>query len=174
VCNPGTAAGESQIFVTLSRVEKKWREKYADPIDDAIAKAGDGPSSPNSPIIMSVAAILTRPDFDARVRQRRLVLISDLLEHEKGYSQLKGGEFWRMYRASPLPHTARLDLRGMAVAIDYLARSQYAAIQGPKHQEFWRRLFSEAGAVEVSFIGQLEKEPAETKTGKRLVGQSGR
>jgi hypothetical protein len=156
ICNPGTAADANPLFATRSRIEARWRTAYADPIEKAIARAIEGPTSTNSPIVATIAATLTRPDFDARVpQQRRMVLVSDLLEHDKaGYSQLKGGDFWNAYRASTLPQKAKLDLRGVSVAIDYLLRGQYAAVQGPKHQEFWQRLLTEAGAAEVSFIGQ--------------------
>lgn len=124
----------------------------------------------------AVAATLARPDFDARVPRRRLIIISDMLEHEKGgYSQLKGGDLWGAWRASPLVHTARLDLRGVAVAIDYLMRGQYAAVRGQKHRDFWHRLFTEAGAAEVTFVGL--QPPAATPAitnEERLVKRVGR
>lgn len=173
-CNPGTAAEANPLFVTRSKTDKRWAAGFAEPIDAAIDQANNGPASPSSPIVVTVAATLTRPDFDARVKQRRLVLISDLLEHQNGgYSQLKGGDFWKSFQASPLARTVALDLRGVPVAIDYLARPKYAAVQGAKHREFWRRLFTEALATEVTFIGLPQDNTAPSIDGVRMGKRTG-
>ena len=154
VCNPGKAEDSNPFFVTRSKIEKRWQAAFGDPIDKAVQQSMDSPTSERSPIIITVAAILARADFDTRIASRRLILISDLLEHEKGiYSQLRGGDFWNAYQASPLAKQTRLDLKGVSVAIDYLQRGKFAAVQGPRHQGFWQRLFTEAGASEVQFLG---------------------
>ena len=154
VCNPGKAENANPLLVTRSKIEKHWHEAFADPIDQAMAKAIDQSTSPRSPIIVTLAAIMARADFDARVANRRLVIISDLLEHDKGvYSQIRGGDFWKSYAASTLPRTIRHDLHNVDVVIDYLQRGAFAGVQGPQHQAFWQRLLTEAGATQVSFLG---------------------
>lgn len=154
VCNPGKGENANPLLVTRSKVEKRWQAAYGEPIDKAVQQSMDRGVSERSPIIITVAAVLARADFDNRVVARRLVIISDLLEHEKGgYSQLRGGDFWSAYQTSSLPKNARLNLRGVSVAVDYLQRGKFAGIQGPRHQAFWQRLFSEAGASEVTFLG---------------------
>lgn len=154
VCNPGKGESANPLLVTRSKVEKRWQSLYADPIDKAVQQSLNLGTSERSPIIITLAALVARADFDTRVSARRLVVISDLLEHEKGvYSQLRGGDFWAAYQSSPLPKTAHLDLHSVSVAIDYLQRGKFAAIQGPRHQAFWQRLLTEAGAIDVSFLG---------------------
>lgn len=159
-CNPGKSADANPLFVTVSQVDKQWAAAFGGPVEAAIARASDAPVAGSSPLIATAAALLTRPDFDARVPQRRLVVVSDMLEHQKGgYSQIAGGDFWKSYVNSSLSRLVTLDLRGVAVAIDYLARPNYSGVQGPAHRRFWQWLFTEAGAVEVTFIGL---PPAET------------
>ena len=154
VCSPGKGESANPLLVTRSKVEKRWQSLYADPIDKAVQQSLNLGTSERSPIIITVAALVGRADFDTRVNARRLVVISDLLEHEKGvYSQLRGGDFWNAYQASPLPKSTHLDLHGVSVAIDYLQRGKFAAVQGPRHQAFWQRLLTEAGASEVNFLG---------------------
>mgnify|MGYP003393925858 CR=1 FL=1 len=173
VCNPGKAEDTNPFLVTRSKIEKRWQTSFADPIEQAIAISIDSAASERSPIIITLAAMLARADFDTRVPARRLVIISDLLEHDKSaYSQLRGGDFWSAYQASSLPKSTRLDLHGVSVAIDYLQRGKFSAIQGPRHQAFWQRLLKEAGSSEVNFLGmssaltQAQTEPTPTK-GKR-------
>ena len=153
-CNPGKASDNNPLFTTASKVEKRWTDAFNGPVELAIAKASDGAVGANSALIATIAALLTRPDFDARTPVRRLTIVSDMLEHVRGgYSHLAGGNFWKGYVNSPLPRLAPLDLRGVSVAIDYLVRLQFAAVQGAAHRRFWRRLFGESGAKEVTFIG---------------------
>lgn len=162
-CNPGKAADANPLFVTTSQVDKRWSVAFGGPVESAIARASKGPEAASSPIIATVAALTTRPDFDARVGERRLIIISDMLEHQKGgYSQMAGGDFWKAYKTSSLYRLVALDLKGITVGIDYLVRPQYAGVQGTSHRRFWHRLFMEAGAAEVTFIGMqpLEAAPA--------------
>jgi hypothetical protein len=160
-CNPGKSGDANPLFVTVSQVDKHWAAAFGEPVEAAIARASEAPAAGSSPLIATAAALLTRPDFDARVPQRRLVVVSDMLEHQKGgYSQLGGGDFWKGYANSSLSRLVALDLRGVAVAIDYLARPNYAGVQGAQHRRFWQRLFTEAGAVEVMFIGMPPAEAA--------------
>lgn len=154
VCNPGKGETTNSLFVTRSKVEKRWQTLYADPIDKAVDQSLERGASERSPIIITLAAVLARADFDTRAMGRRLVIVSDLLEHERNaYSQLRGGDFWSAYQASSLPKSARLNLQGVSVAVDYLQRGKFAGIQGPRHQAFWERLLKEAGANEITFLG---------------------
>lgn len=175
VCNPGKVDDANAFFVTKSKIAKRWQTQVAEPIDRAIVQSTERPYSERSPIIISIAATLARADFDNRVASRRLVLVSDLLEHDKaGYSQLRGGDFWSQYQASPLPRSARLDLQGVTVAIDYLQRGKFAAIQGPRHQAFWQRLLTEAGASDLRFLGismAAQSTEATTKTATTSQGR---
>ena len=158
-CNPGGVKDINIIFQTASKADKAWKEHFGGPVEDAISNASHGAASDTSPIIATIAAVLERPDFDARVERRRLIIASDLLEYQKGvYTQLNGGDFWGAYKASPLPRLMPLDLRGATVAIDYFARPAYAAVQGEAHRNFWRRLLQTAGANEVTFIGMREAD----------------
>ncbi|MDX1922439.1 MAG: hypothetical protein SFW65_04860 [Alphaproteobacteria bacterium] len=169
VCNPGKGENANPLLVTRSKVEKRWHAVYGEPIDKAVINALDQAPSERSPIIQTLAATLTRADFDTRTAARRLVIISDLLEHEKGgYSQLRPGDFWSSYQASALPKTARLHLQGVSVSIDYLQRGKFAAVQGPRHQAFWERLLKEAGASEVTFLGMASPVPSvQAQNGRR-------
>lgn len=160
LCNPGRAAEADPLFQTTSRIDKDWHEGFAAPLDAALAKTGATAAAAASPIIATIAAALTRPDFDMRVSARRLVIVSDLLEYTKGgYSQLAGGNLWKAYAGSALARDMPLDLHGVSVAVDYLTRPRFAAVQGDAHRRFWVRLFTEAGAPQVQFIGLRSPAP---------------
>lgn len=153
-CNPGKPEDANPLFDTTRIVRERWEKNFGDLVEAAIERSSTGPEASSSPIIVTVAALGTRPDFDARVVTRRLIIISDMLEHQKGvYSQLGAKSFLSDYRSSSLVQSAPLLLQGIAVEIDYLLRPHYAAIQGAAHRRFWVRLFGDAGATAVTFIG---------------------
>jgi len=134
-CNPGRSNDVNPLFVTAGKVDAEWAATFGKPVEAATAAAAGRPETPSSPLIATTAALLTRPDFDASVPHRRLVLVSDMVEHQRGgYSHLAGGDLWKGYASSGLARYAALDLRGVTVAIDYLLRPQYAALQGPAHR----------------------------------------
>jgi hypothetical protein len=167
-CRPIAPFEVDPKYETVSLAQKRWTETFWAPVEAAIDRAIQRPVTPASPLIETVAAVLTRPDFDARVPERHLVLVSDLLQHSKALSQLHGGKFWEAYRTSALVKETPFDLHGTAIAIDYLLRPRFARIQGEVHRSFWRRLFQEAGADEVVFVGlhAPQKPFAQAKTDK--------
>ncbi len=163
LCDPGNASDVNPLFQTESRAQARFADEFDKPLAQAIDQAARGSVADRSPIIESMSGTLNRPDFDTRTINRRLVVISDMLEYRKGgYSQLKGGDLWRGYVASGLCERALLDLRGVSVAIDYLARPAYAGAQGEAHRSFWRRLLTEAGAADVTFVGRSEDALAQS------------
>lgn len=177
VCNPGRAADADPVFHTGSRIDREWHAAFAAPIASAVAGTADAAPAAASPIIATIVGALTRPDFDARVGERRLVIISDLLEHSKGgYSQLAGGNLWKAYAGSALARESALYLHGVSVAVDYLTRPRYAAVQGEAHRRFWTRLFEEAGATATGFIGMRVPEPDDAAPARtaRAAKQNGR
>lgn len=159
LCNPGKAEEANPFFVTRSKIEKRWQTEFGEPVARALTQAMDRPPAERSPIIISLAAVMARADFDTRAAKRRLVIVSDLLEHTRaGYSQLRGGNLWALYQASSLPRSVQLDLRHVDVAVDYLKRGDFASVQGTAHIAFWQRLFEVAGARNAAFLG-LAPEP---------------
>jgi hypothetical protein len=169
MCNPGTSASANPMFVTARRIDKRWKDSFGQPIDEAINWLGSAPAAEASPIIETITAATQRPDFDRRVLNRKLVIVSDLLQYQAGsggYSQYQKSDLWQSYQRSRLAIEARADLTNAAVEIVYLARPNMAQFQSPQHRAFWRQWFTQAGASSVHFIGvpedavQSAQEPA--------------
>jgi hypothetical protein len=154
VCSPGRVGDSNPLFETSSRVDADWKINFQGPIDTAMGKVSSLPASEHSEIFRLLRSIPNRPDFDGRIENRRLVIISDLLENHPGqYTQLKGGDFWKGFRKSSLAALPLPALTGVDVSIDYLQRPSYASIQGNAHRLFWQQLLQAAGARSVSYVG---------------------
>ncbi|MER9414071.1 hypothetical protein [Mesorhizobium sp. M0589] len=158
-CNPGNSTGSNPLITTGSRLDRRWRDSFVDPVNAAITRAAENPPAKSSPLLETISAVLNRPDFDGRVVLRRLVLISDMVQNDADYSQLGKGDPWKRFEKSELAKDLPLDLSGVDVAVDYLLRPEYRGIQGSKHKAFWAKLASSHGAADFHFIGQ-PAEPA--------------
>lgn len=80
----------------------------------AINDLGSAKPAARSPIIATIAGPTQRPDFDGEVADRRLVIISDMLEFEPakgGYKHVAGVDFLKPTNARHLPRKPRLSSR---------------------------------------------------------------
>jgi hypothetical protein len=154
LCNPGSVRDLNPFTQTASRVERRWRASFEAPIDAAVEALTRAPTARRSPIIETIAAATARPDFDSRVPRRRLLVVSDLLQHEPGgYSHYTGDLRWPRFAASRLADAAWADLTGVEVEIEYLRRPESARVQTEAHRAFWHEWFMRSGAASVRFLG---------------------
>ena len=87
-----------------------------------------------SPILESISAVFDKASFSANIKQRRLVILSDMAQHSPLFSQ------YRHHAAAPKPDIAsayRKDMAGVAVRIQYIRRPTLAHIQTDAHRNFW-------------------------------------
>lgn len=171
LCNPGSARNINPLIQTESKIKKRWDESFGNPVERAIAALAAAPMALRSPIIQAVVASTLRPDFDARVRNRRLLIVSDLLQHDPGYSHYTTipRDLWPMFTRSRLATEAIGDLSNVNVEVEYLQRPKDARLQGEGHRAFWKRWFGEAGASPVRFIGIPDSAPRLTVPKDRVT-----
>lgn len=87
-----------------------------------------------SPILESIAAVFDKPAFGPNVRQRRLVVLSDMAQHSPLFSQ------YRRHAAGPRAAVAaeyHRDMHGVAIRIQYVSRPELMRIQTETHRRFW-------------------------------------
>jgi hypothetical protein len=86
-CLPRPPEQTNPLFENARMVQATWDEEFAQALDSALRSAGSGGPQRASPIIAALRAVAADPEFGAEIPQRRLVLVSDLLEHNpQGFS----------------------------------------------------------------------------------------
>lgn len=154
LCNPGRAKDTDGFRHNLHDAEKRWRDAFEKPLEDAVEKLGNAPTAKRSPILQSIVGLTQRPDFDGRVPNRRLVVASDGLQNDEAYSHYASrGNFWSAYDHSPDRTDPQPDLAGVRVDFEYLMRPEAARLQNQDHRQFWRQWLTNGGAVAVRFYG---------------------
>jgi hypothetical protein len=159
-CAPPSPTRTSPILAGEQVLRAEWNKKFEAPLMAAIATAtASEVKAERSPIMATIAALTQRADFDNSVQDRKLFVVSDLLEFNPkgGYSQMQGGDLVGSFRRSALAQ-AWPDLKGVPVTIQYVQRPepQFARAQTPAHRSFWDWWLKTAGATRVEFIGVRE------------------
>lgn len=141
-CNPGDGTGLSEWTSNPRVARLKWLESFRKPANDAIDHSLASQKAESSPIMAAIQDIaLERFTGAAADRaQKRLVVISDMLEYTREYSQYpRAGDLsYERFRQSPVYLRFRTDLHGARVTINYVQRIQ-PKIDNTKHAEFWHR-----------------------------------
>lgn len=161
-CAPQSPFRDSSIWVGEQVLRAEWK-KFEQPLLSAIDEATSSTArAERSPIIATITALTQRTDFDRSVKERELVVVSDLLEFNPkgGYSQMQGGDLVGMFRRSPLAEVWP-DLTGVPVTIEYVQRPEqlFARAQTPAQRDFWTWWFKTGGASRIEFFGVREPPP---------------
>ncbi len=148
-CLPRPPEQTNPLFENARMTQARWDEAFADALDRALRSAGSSGPARASPIVAGLRAVAADPDFGAEIPRRRLVLVSDLLEHDpQGFSlYVSEADYaaWRPSAPSGPPDLARVDLR-----IVPLDRPEHAERQAAALEAFWPPFFDAADVQSVS------------------------
>lgn len=148
-CLPRPPEQTNPLFENARMVQQQWDEAFADALERALRSAGSSGPARASPILAGVRAVAADPDFSAEIPRRRLVLVSDLLEHDpEGFSlyvSQANYAAWRAASPNGPPDLSQVDLR--IVPID---RPDHAERQTYALENFWPAFFDAADAQSVS------------------------
>ncbi len=148
-CLPRPPEQANPLFENARLARQRWEEDFAKALDGALRSAQAGGPQRASPILAGLRAVAADPDFGPEIPRRRLVLVSDLLEHNpQGFSLYAADASyaaWRAGAAAGPPDFSHVDLR--LVPLD---RPDHAARQAAVLERFWPAFFDAADARSVS------------------------
>jgi hypothetical protein len=148
VCNPGTGSDLSRIYQNPELARKKW-DGFAAKLSSDIDRQISAPAVSASPIFEAIQSTALRTFGNAKYDglPKRLVIVSDLLQHVPGkLSMYDGVPSFESFKATPYFSQVRSDLEGVSVLVFYLARP-HVAKQDRRHIAFWDRYFQAQGAT---------------------------
>lgn len=154
VCNPGSGKGASDFNSNPRQLERRWKQRFSEPLEHQLTSLLNAPSADTSPILESIqnvsASVFDSPAFDHVPKQ--LIIVSDMVQNTPGFSQYRQSETFDQFKHTPYYVSVRPNLDGVDVSILYLRRADETRIQGrPQHIKFWRDYFTDAGVATVNF-----------------------
>jgi hypothetical protein len=146
LCNPGDAQGHSQFTENLKQIQRRYRDRFLQPLFAQTAQMLRTEPAKESPILemlqmVSLNAIAKR-DVDG---PRRLIVLSDLLQNSKPLSMYRDVPSYDDFAKSDYARKTRISFEGVEVEVWLL---QNASGEKQKRlSEFWQRYFLDNGAV---------------------------
>jgi hypothetical protein len=149
LCLPRDPRLANPLFENPQRVQQRWDDRVGKALAAATRRAGGGGAGRTSPIVEALDAAVADPDFVAAA-QRRLVLVSDLLEHDpQGFSLYHDGAALAGFLASR--PDAVPDLSGVSVRIAAIDRPEAVVRQAAARRDFWAPFFAASHARAVAW-----------------------
>ncbi|MDA9839520.1 hypothetical protein N9B97_01880 [Porticoccaceae bacterium] len=147
VCNPGTGKNLSPATNNLRKLMATWEDSFQSPLKDTLNGLLQVKPSMSSPIMEMLKFVGLRTFSRSESPDRRLILISDMVEHTDFYSQYRDRNL-DFKSLSQRPHFKEMKprLRGVVVDLWYIERSRLSDIQGSSHVDnFWVPFIRKSG-----------------------------
>jgi hypothetical protein len=147
VCNPGDGSDQSAIDSNPKMWRARYEEKFQAPISAMLERMRLDEEAKTSPILEGVQAIAVK-DFgpDAPQGPKTLVIVSDLLQNQQGFSLYQGVPALDAFWATPYAASVRSNLAGIHAEVYLLHRMKAAAKQTDALGKFWIDWLERQGA----------------------------
>ncbi len=157
-CRVRRGSEVNAVIANPDLVERSFRRTVGDALNTYLDGLADVRTAPASPIAETLNTVADARDFGPNVRERRLVILSDMAQHSAEVDQYATpGDYALDGRAMDL---LPRNLRDVTVRVHYVRRPELSRVQTANHQAFWQGWFAEAGAdAEIGWGLQLAQEP---------------
>jgi hypothetical protein len=152
-CNPGNGAGLSEWTSNPRVARLRWIESFSKPAAEAVKNSLAPAKAKSSPIMAAIQDIAI-DQFSSAANQaakKSLVVISDMIEYTREYSQYPrdGDLSFQRFKQSPAYLKFRTDLHGATVSIRYVNRQPKGQplLNGTTHMEFWQKWIEDNNGV---------------------------
>jgi hypothetical protein len=149
LCSPGGEIDANPLYQNPKRMQRRFQESFGRPLDEVISDLQSASSSDYSPIIETVNALTREQDFKPGILDRKLIIVSDMLQNTRGYSHYNRRSDVLSIAEREYVRRHKPALNGVNVTVRLIVRPRLAYRQGPNHKEFWQRYFTEAGASSI-------------------------
>lgn len=144
-CSTGSPDKANPILSNPRMVADAWRTQFYDPLVARVETEMKDTVAPASPLSEALFAIADRADFQSGQRHRRLIVVSDLMQHSGDFSFYRTGADFGAFRETRLADRMPA-LDGVDVTARIVPREIYDLPMG-EVKAFWRSYFRETGAT---------------------------
>ncbi|MCP5398003.1 MAG: hypothetical protein H6921_01740 [Sphingomonas sp.] len=145
VCRVKVGSEGNGITNNPVALDKQFRAMVGKRLDKFLADLEKTPVQPASPIAESVGTLFRRTDFGPDVKKRRVVILSDMAQYSRVFSQYGRSDRRRYQIPKALIEQYGSDMKGAEIRIQYVRRPSIR-FQGERHREFWESYFRDQGA----------------------------
>ncbi len=148
VCHPGDPDQASEWTENPRLIRRRLEERYEKPLNDLFVDLLNREEAPTSPLMESVQSVavslLGRREYE-EIR-KRLVLVSDLMQHSENLSFFRQPVDYEEFAAGVGANALSTDLGGTAVEILFVQRAAHRRLPDTRRLiGFWERWVEDQG-----------------------------
>ena len=147
VCNPGDGQNLDPNKHNLKRLLKTWQNSFREPLIQSLQELADVTPATSSPIMEMLKFVSLRTFSRSTAIDKRLILVSDMVEHTNSYSQYRNKDldFEKLSKAAYF-REVRPRLDGVMIDVMYIERPALEKLQTIDHiTRFWGPFVREFG-----------------------------
>ena len=156
LCKPLEGKEADITYQNPRLVQDRYENEFRRPFDSVLEEMLATNAANRSPIMESLQALLaSTPNFLDAEYPRRILIVSDLLQHSASFSFYRGETWQTFIRSSDSRRQAR-NMNGIDVKIYRVPRSS-TRLKNADVENFWVNYFDRAGVSEISieWLGDL-------------------
>ena len=148
-CKPLEGKQANQLYENPRQIEERYQQEFRRPLKAIVNEMLNSPKADRSPIMESLQALLVgAPGFLDASYSRRVVIVSDLLQHSDAFSFYRGDN-WKGFERSPHFQRVGNSLKDVKVVFCRIPRIR-TRINMELVDDFWVNYFDRSRAREVS------------------------
>lgn len=156
-CKPATGDQANSLYENPTLIAARYQREFLVPISDKIEATLVSESENQSPIMEALQALVaSTPDFTRAKGQRKIIIVSDMLQHSDNLSFYRG-QGWDYFAKRDGELRLAENLTSVNIEIVRIPRSGAKTPSQEMTEEFWTRYFDRQGsrAPSVSSLGDL-------------------
>jgi hypothetical protein len=145
VCRMSDGSGDLGLTKNPKKLHQDFERIAGKRLGDLFTDLRTAAPQRKSPILEFISESFDRPNFGANVKQRRLVVLSDMVQFSSALNQYGRRKKGKLTASAALE--LRREMAGVAVRIQYVRRPKLASIQTEMHRAFWTDYLKGQGAA---------------------------
>lgn len=146
LCKPRSGADVNALTQNVTMVKRQYDERFLAPLEANLRQMISASGANSSPIMESLQALIAdTPGFLTFGGPRKVIVVSDLLQHSEAMSFYRGND-WQSFSASPDFQRMGRTLDGAEVVIFAVPRVVDRIRDPAAVEDFWIRYFDRQGA----------------------------
>jgi hypothetical protein len=137
-CKPDDGSDANILLQNPRLIKHDWQEKFAKPMEGVQEDIGKSHGGNQSPIMAAIQSIKLKAfdRFKDPAIPKKLIVLSDMIEHTQSFSQYRSGTDFAAFKKSPAYHEFMTDLTGVEVQI-WLVDRGLPQFRNSAHMDFW-------------------------------------
>ncbi|WP_147298875.1 hypothetical protein [Rhodosalinus sediminis] len=154
-CKPPTGADANELYENPRLIAERYREEFEAPLEATLFEMIRASEADRSPIMEALQALIAEtPDFISTPGERKIMIVSDMLQHSDTLSAYRD-QGWEHFEASGQSSRLAGNLENADVRIIRIPRQTNADVA--ISEDFWVRYFDKQGSnlPSVTVLGDL-------------------